>query len=213
MILYLLFLILILGEVESQTDNTTEEEKSKVERNQTFRESITNNSTMKPGSPTPSLDKDERRLIQEELQNNQTSSVITEDDESFQDQENKFQGGHCQEEALEEYGHILCDAKFHTQMMSISAEDWCVMENIIRPYNDMALCLEIVSNFTGCYYPNPITQDIFRSVHSYYFHDCSKEELPFEDAPHGLVVALTLVPVSLIPVLVYLVVWKSSVQV
>ncbi|KAK9530871.1 hypothetical protein VZT92_012346 [Zoarces viviparus] len=213
MTLYLLFLILILGEVESQTDNMTEEEKSKAERNQTFRESIANNSTMKPGSPTPSLDKDERRLIEEELQNNQTSSVITEDDESFQDQENKFQGEHCQEEALEEYGDIICVHNFHTQMRSISAEDWCVMENIIRPYNDMSLCLEVLSNFTGCYYPNPITQDFFRSVHSRYFHDCSKEALPFEDAPHGLVVALTLVPVSLIPVLVYLVVWKSSVQV
>lgn len=77
----------------------------------------------------------------------------------------------------------------------------------------MALCLEDLSRRVGCYYPNPDIQDFFVFIHSLYFHSCKvEEEVVFEDAPHELVVALTLVPVSLIPILVYVVVWKSKVQ-
>lgn len=74
------------------------------------------------------------------------------------------------------------------------------------------MCLERLSHFVDCYYPNPDIEDFFLHVHSLYFHNCSKEELLLVDAPDGLVIALTLIPVSLIPVLVYLVVWKSKVQ-
>ncbi|KAF0025868.1 hypothetical protein F2P81_022749 [Scophthalmus maximus] len=81
-----------------------------------------------------------------------------------------------------------------------------------RPYNDMTFCLESASSSLGCYYPNPDTQDFFFFIHSHYFQNCTKEELVFEDAPHWVVMVLTLIPVSLIPVLVYLVVWKSKVQ-
>lgn len=81
-----------------------------------------------------------------------------------------------------------------------------------RPYNNMTLCLERLSRLIGCHYPNPDIEDFFLHVHSLYFHSCSKEELLLVDPPSGLVIALTLIPVSLIPILVYLVVWKSKVQ-
>lgn len=74
------------------------------------------------------------------------------------------------------------------------------------------MCLENLSNMVGCYYPNPHIQDFFLQIHLEYFQNCSKDELLLVDAPHGLVVALTLIPVSLIPGLVYLVVWKNKVQ-
>lgn len=77
----------------------------------------------------------------------------------------------------------------------------------------MALCLEFLSHQVSCYYPNPDIQGFFVYMHSLYFRNCTvEEEVLLEDAPHELVVALTLVPVSLIPILVYLVVWKSKVQ-
>ncbi|XP_031171342.1 receptor activity-modifying protein 2-like isoform X3 [Sander lucioperca] len=211
MILYLLVPVLILGgNVESQTANRTEEELSKVEGNQTLREPPANNSALKPDNMT-SLYKDEKGLIEDELQNNQTSGVITEDDERFQDQEKEF-ATLCNVDMLEEYSHLICGEVFHAEMTLISTENWCVLRDVIRPYNNMTVCLERLSNLIGCYYPNPTIQDFFLNIHSKYFLNCSKEEDLLVDAPQGMVIALTLIPVSLIPLLVYVVVWKSNVQ-
>ncbi|KAM7381147.1 hypothetical protein PAMA_012131 [Pampus argenteus] len=204
MMLYLLFSALIIGAAESQTANMTEEVFRDVEGTQTF-----NNSEIKPENVTSSWDKHKLSHVEEELQN---QTVITEDDESFQEQEEEFPGRRCLEELLTEYSHSLCRAEFDKEMLTISPEDWCVLENIIRPYNELTVCLETLSSWVNCYYPNSNVQDFFRQIHSYYFHNCSTEEQPFADAPHGLVVVLTLIPVSLIPVLVYVVVWKSKVQ-
>lgn len=209
MILYLILHVLILGNVESQTANMTEDKSNKVEGNQTIIEFSTNNSTMKPDNVTSSSYKDEKSLIEKELQNNQTSTVITEDDESFQDRENKIPGRNCRKDLLVEYSHSVCGADFDAEMMSISTGNWCVLEHVINPYHKMTFCLEELSVMVDCYYPNPIIQDFFLSIHSYYFHNCSNEDY---DAPQGLVMALTLIPVSIIPVLVYLVVWRSKVQ-
>ncbi|KAM9336843.1 receptor activity-modifying protein 2 [Symphorus nematophorus] len=213
MILNLLFpLLLLLGAVESQTANMTKEELIKAEMNQTFSEFTADNSTKKPVNVTSSSYKDERSQIEDELQNNQTSTVITEDDENFQNQETAFQTRHCYRDLLVNASESLCGAAFRAEMMLINTEKWCILEDIIRPYNNMTMCLEWLSNMVGCYYPNPDIQDFFLQIHSQYFLNCSKEELLLVDAPHGLVIVLTLIPVSLIPVLVYLVVWKSKVQ-
>lgn len=76
----------------------------------------------------------------------------------------------------------------------------------------MTVCMEKVSEILECYYPNQVIQGLFLQVHSSYFHNCTKEEVLLEDAPQWLVITLTLIPVSLIPILTYLVVWKSKVQ-
>lgn len=81
-----------------------------------------------------------------------------------------------------------------------------------RPYTFMTLCLEELSNMVSCYYPNPDIQDFFLEMHALYFHNCSQGELLLQEAPDGLAIGLTLIPVSLIPALVYLVVRKSKVQ-
>ncbi|XP_073345892.1 receptor activity-modifying protein 3 [Pagrus major] len=209
MILYLLCTALILRVVDSQTVNVTEEELSKVERNQTF---TTDNSTTKPFNMTSSLYKDKKSQTEDQLQNNQTSAVITEDDENFQDQEKYSPGKICHQDLLKNLSHAYCGEAFHAEMQSISTEKWCVMKDIIRPYNDMSLCLETACNVCDCYYPNPDIQDFFLYIHSLYFQKCTSEELLETDAPHGVVIILTIIPVSMIPVLVYLVVWKSKSQ-
>ncbi|KAK5881673.1 hypothetical protein CesoFtcFv8_022446 [Champsocephalus esox] len=209
MILYLLIPVLILNNVESQTANMTEEEKSRDLRNQTFNELKTNNTgTMETGNWTSSLNREEKTLIEDELEHNQTSG-ITEDDETFQDQEMRYPHRHCNVSALEKLIH-LCGDHFHMKM-SISTEDRCVLDNIIRPYNDLTTCLEYMVDDVNCYYPNPTIQELFLTIHTRYFNNCSME-IPLEDAPQGVVITLTLIPVSLIPVLVYLVVFKSKVQ-
>ncbi|XP_063748527.1 receptor activity-modifying protein 2-like isoform X2 [Eleginops maclovinus] len=210
MIQYLLIPVLILNNVDSQTANMTEEELSRVWVNKTFIESNTNISTMEPVNSTSSLYREEKTWIEDKLKHNQTS-VITEDDENFQDQEIVNTGRHCLEDWLEIYSHSYCGLIFQMEMMKISTEDRCVLANIIRPYNNLTLCLEDLSNGFSCYYPNPTIQELFLTIHSKFFINCTTEKIPFEDAPQGLVIALTLIPVSIIPVLVYLVVFKSKV--
>uniref|UniRef100_UPI003AAA8BAE receptor activity-modifying protein 3 n=1 Tax=Centroberyx gerrardi TaxID=166262 RepID=UPI003AAA8BAE len=157
---------------------------------------------------------DELSELEEELglPSNQTFNVITEDDESFQDQEHNHPHMHCLEEELVVHSHSLCGARFHEDMLTISVENWCDLDYVIRPYNDMTMCMESLSGIVGCYYPNPNVQDFFLHIHSQYFQNCPEEELLLSDAPHEVVVILTLIPVSLIPVLVFLVVWKSKVR-
>lgn len=209
MILYLLIPVLILNNVESQTANMTEEEKSRDLRNQTFNEFKTNNTgKMETGNSTSSLNREKKTLIEDELEHNQTSG-ITEDDERFQDQEMWYPRRHCNVSELEKVIH-LCGDVFHMKM-SISTEDRCVLDNIIRPYNDLTTCLEHQVNSMNCNYPNPTIQELFLTIHTMYFNNCSMD-IPLEDAPQGVLITLTLIPVSLIPVLVYLVVFKSQVQ-
>ncbi|XP_060950951.1 receptor activity-modifying protein 3-like [Limanda limanda] len=200
MILYLLLPLLIAG-VKSQSANVTVEERSGAERNQTFGVSTNENVT----SSFPP----EESLIEEELEN-KNLTFITEEDESFQDPGSAHR--HCDHPLLVNASHSYCGEAFHEEMFSISSENWCHLEHITRPYSVLTRCLELLSNYCGCFYPNQDTQDFFISIHDQYFHNCSNEELVFEEAPHWLVMVLTLIPVSIIPLLVYLVVWKSKVQ-
>lgn len=39
---------------------------------------------------------------------------------------------HCQEDTLVQYIDALCRDKFIIEMQSVSTENWCILENIIR---------------------------------------------------------------------------------
>ncbi|XP_075891167.1 receptor activity-modifying protein 1 [Nelusetta ayraudi] len=212
MILHLLVLLLSLGAVELQAANMTRE----VLRNQTFTDG---NYTLRSRNGTFNSTEDERSQLEDrikEIIRNETSDAITEDDETFQEQETMFSSvikTKCHRDQLEIYGHRWCVYPFHQAMTLISPEDWCVLENVIRPYNEMTLCLEQVSKFLGCFFPNSQIQDFFFSIHSQYFHNCTKEEdQDIIDPPEEIMVTLILVPVSLIPILIYMVVRNSKVQ-
>lgn len=135
-------------------------------------------------------------------------NITTEDDENFQDP--LFPLKHCPLELLEMFNHSTCRLDFQQSMEAIGAEHWCSFQKVIRPYNNLTSCMEQLCAFVQCFYPNPSVQDFFLRVHSQFFVSCSEEELLLTDAPHGVVVVLTLVPVTLIPLLVYLVVWRSN---
>ncbi|XP_047233509.1 receptor activity-modifying protein 3-like isoform X2 [Girardinichthys multiradiatus] len=166
--------------------------------------------TEKPKNETTSFYKDEFKAIENDLEKNNTFLVISEDNENFQDQKNEFLHQHCHQDLLINLSHVHCGEPFHAEMHNIHADEWCVLKSIIRPYNDLTQCLELVTEYTGCYFPNPDIQDFFLYIHSTYFQNCmEKAEDQFQDAPTSLVVALTIIPVSLIPVMVCLVLWKS----
>ncbi|XP_062382464.1 receptor activity-modifying protein 2-like isoform X2 [Sardina pilchardus] len=145
------------------------------------------------------------------LFDNTTEANITyEDNESFQDQEKNHPGWHCNAEQLELYSHMYCGSYFHNHMVSVPEQTWCDWEDIKIHYNEVSECMEKVANALQCYYPNQHTQEFFVGIHQTYFHACPEEEEVPWDAPPGLVLALTLLPVSLIPVLVFMVVWKNN---
>ncbi|XP_048088419.1 uncharacterized protein LOC125287054 isoform X2 [Alosa alosa] len=144
------------------------------------------------------------------LFDNTTEANITrEDSESFQDQEKNHPLWHCIADHLEYFSHHYCGVTFHNAMATVPKERWCDWEEIKIHYNQLSECMEELSDFLRCYYPNQQTQEFFVGVHEEYFQACQEEE---EDLPPGLVLALTLLPVSLVPALVFMVVWKNNVR-
>ncbi|XP_072768164.1 uncharacterized protein [Nerophis lumbriciformis] len=161
-------------------------------------------------SPTrPPSFEDQLNQIHKDLEN-QTQNFVSEDKENFQDYEDHLPDG-CREDDLVEASHAVCASTFYQQMEHLRPDERCVLDQVIGAYNDMTVCLEALSRWAGCFYPNSKVQDLFLLVHSRFFQECSLQERPLEDAPHGLAVALTLATVSIIPVLVYMVGWRSGV--
>lgn len=97
-------------------------------------------------------------------------------------------------------------AYFHNYLLSLL---FCFLP---RPYNQLSECMENLAGILNCYYPNQQSQAFFVAMHEIYFHNCQEEEEVPWDAPPSLVLALTLLPVSLIPILVFMVVWKNNVR-
>ncbi|KAJ3608153.1 hypothetical protein NHX12_025203 [Muraenolepis orangiensis] len=92
----------------------------------------------------------------------------------------------------------------------VGLELYFIAEDDGDPYTVLTDCIETLSYLLGCYHLNPSVQDFFLQTHGRFFLTCSEDELLLTDAPHNVVVVLTLVPVTLLPLLVYLVVWKSN---
>ncbi|KAG9350157.1 hypothetical protein JZ751_026510 [Albula glossodonta] len=131
--------------------------------------------------------------------------------ESFQTQEQFHSFAHCNETLLN-YISKTCQIDFHQEMQNNKKELWCDWEQVIRPYNRLTMCMEYVAEALNCFFPNHIVQDAFIHIHALYFQHCPDQHEGFIDAPQCVVITLTLVPVSLIPALVFLVVWKSKVR-
>ncbi|CAL1600123.1 unnamed protein product [Knipowitschia caucasica] len=139
-------------------------------------------------------------------------TLVTEDDEAFQDWEDGLRLGQCHKELLDQLCHVFCGEEFYAKMMSLRKEQWCELEEIIRAYHELTECLERSSNMVGCFYPNPIVQELFLQIHSHFFANCSRDELQAVDPPGAVVLTLTLIPVALIPALVSVVIWKNQGQ-
>ncbi|KAK3571165.1 hypothetical protein QTP86_003663 [Hemibagrus guttatus] len=132
--------------------------------------------------------------------------------EGFQNQENIHHFGKCNETLLRILGEDYCLKYFDSLMSELREEEWCDWEMVLSNYNELTHCLEdLCATFVHCYYPNPVVQDMFVKVHKKYFSLCGTKEEVLPDAPARVVLVLTLLPVSVIPILVYMVIWKSSV--
>uniref|UniRef100_A0A8C1JTC0 Si:ch73-334d15.2 n=1 Tax=Cyprinus carpio TaxID=7962 RepID=A0A8C1JTC0_CYPCA len=136
-------------------------------------------------------------------------NVTYEDNENFQTQ--GFQHySHCHEDMLMPFSG-QCWESFHDSMSELGKENWCNMEMVIRNYNKLTECIEYVCSLATCFYPNPVVEQLFVRIHRQYFSSCNNEE-DLTDAPAGVVLISTLLPILLIPFIVYIVVWKSSLR-
>ncbi|XP_060777093.1 receptor activity-modifying protein 1-like isoform X2 [Neoarius graeffei] len=137
--------------------------------------------------------------------------VVHEDQEDFQDQEKKHHYNNCNETLLMYCVELECLDFFHKYMEYLGQQSWCNWEMVISYYNYLSDCSEICAARAHCYYPNAVAQELFVDVHKQYFNLCGTKEDVLPDAPARVVLVLTLLPVSVIPILVYMVIWKSSV--
>ncbi|KAI2648799.1 Receptor activity-modifying protein 1 [Labeo rohita] len=117
---------------------------------------------------------------------------------------------HCHEDVLKVLGEY-CRQIFSSNMSELGEENWCNMEMVIRHYNKLDQCMDFVSTELDCFYPNRVTEQLFVRIHQQYFSHCSNEE-DLSDAPAGVVLVSTLLPILLLPFIVYIVVWKSSLR-
>ncbi|XP_036387311.1 receptor activity-modifying protein 1-like [Megalops cyprinoides] len=139
----------------------------------------------------------------------QQTNVTLQEDEAFQNEEHSHIF-HCNETLLRAVCQY-CELIFYSNIFEAN-ESWCDWNQILRPYYELTVCMETWATRLNCFYPNHIVQEAFLQVHASYFQHCPDQDQVFKDAPHGVVLTLTLVPVCIIPILVFLVVWKSKVR-
>ncbi|XP_029914926.1 receptor activity-modifying protein 2 isoform X2 [Myripristis murdjan] len=103
---------------------------------------------------------------------------------------------------------VECWKPFKLAMDSLNSTDWCIWHNVRGAYNNFSLCTEQICDCLLIPWPNSLVEHIFVKIHSMFFEDCPTEEL--SDPPPGIVFALVITPICLIPVMVILVVLKTK---
>ncbi|XP_005796762.2 receptor activity-modifying protein 2 [Xiphophorus maculatus] len=109
----------------------------------------------------------------------------------------------CLSYIFDDYLHF-----FNEKMRSLNSTDWCVWDKVSSSYSDFSTHTETISDCLLIPWPNSLVEKLFVNIHSEYFKTCPTEE--FSDPPPGIVLALVITPICLIPVMVSLVVIKTK---
>lgn len=105
---------------------------------------------------------------------------------------------------------VQCCWQNYTNDMDSIKKDWCDWAIISRPYSLLQHCLEKLAEDFDLGFPNPWAERIIIETHQIHFANCTLVEPTFSDPPEGVLLALIIAPICLIPFLVTLVVWKSK---
>ncbi|XP_018583400.1 receptor activity-modifying protein 3 [Scleropages formosus] len=103
-----------------------------------------------------------------------------------------------------------CGDKFKWDMELIHPINWCNLTHFIRKYNHFSNCTEGKALRTGCYWPNPVTQNYVVRVHRHFFSNCTPDHVVLADPPDSTLAVLIFIPVFLALAMVALVVWCSK---
>lgn len=90
----------------------------------------------------------------------------------------------------------------------MNSTEWCIWSNVRSHYNHFTECTEQAADCLLISWPNPMVERSFVEIHHMFFWDCPTEAL--SDPPPGIVFALVMTPICLIPVMVILVVLKTK---
>ncbi|KAI4876444.1 hypothetical protein NFI96_034174 [Prochilodus magdalenae] len=138
--------------------------------------------------------------------------TLTVSSESFQNQWSLYPYRRCNETLLMMFAEICWNLTFNISMTALGEENWCDWDKVIGHYNDLTLCLEMSSSISSCFFPGPVTQNLFVDIHKYYFSSCSSDNKDYPNTPLSVVLTLTLLPVSIIPIAVYMVITKNNLK-
>ncbi|XP_063079903.1 receptor activity-modifying protein 2 isoform X2 [Engraulis encrasicolus] len=103
---------------------------------------------------------------------------------------------------------LQCHTKFVETIEGFNDTALCKRDVVLKPYNNFSACSEEIADCLLIPWPNPMVEDVFVEIHTKYFQDCPLQEL--RDPPPGIVFALVMTPICLIPAMVFLVVLKTK---
>ncbi|XP_067089791.1 receptor activity-modifying protein 2 [Osmerus mordax] len=118
---------------------------------------------------------------------------------------------YCANKTLEDCYSLFLDHYyfiFVQSMTLLNSTEWCIWNNVRSHYNHFTLGTENSADCMQIPWPNSQVEHYFVEIHSLFFKDCPTEAL--SDPPPGIVFALVMTPICLIPVMVILVVLKTK---
>ncbi|GCC38760.1 receptor activity-modifying protein 2 [Chiloscyllium punctatum] len=114
-------------------------------------------------------------------------------------------------ELLFNVSYEYCGKPFEKSIQNTGQLQWCSWTAIASFYNTLTECSEIIMEYYGSYWPNEAGEKLLILMHNHYFKDCILEEVPtLSDPPENIVLGLIMVPISIIPIIVTLVVWCNK---
>ncbi|XP_029429463.1 receptor activity-modifying protein 1-like [Rhinatrema bivittatum] len=105
---------------------------------------------------------------------------------------------------------LYCWTTFHAVMMVAQEKNWCQWPLISSIYSDLTNCTEFIAEAMACIWPSPEVETFFLQIHMEYFAKCSPTLILYGDPPASQIITMTLVPICLMPLVLYLIVWKNS---
>ncbi|KAK6473210.1 receptor activity-modifying protein 1-like isoform X1 [Huso huso] len=104
---------------------------------------------------------------------------------------------------------LMCWKIFNNGMHSLDKGSWCTWTNVSSLYSNFTQCTERKADCLSIPWPNNLIENHFVLLHSKYFNNCNFFNV-YRDPPEKIVLALILTPISIIPLMVALVVWKTK---
>ncbi|XP_015282076.1 PREDICTED: receptor activity-modifying protein 1-like [Gekko japonicus] len=131
----------------------------------------------------------------------ETSYLYSDEEELYEEESraNDCENGYYDQIAL------LCWPEFHATITATAEDSRCLWETIGSMYSELAICAGLLAQSMGCPLSSPTLDAFFVSIHTEYFASCT---LPIDAPDHqlttGTIIALSALPVCLVPLSVAL---------
>ncbi|KAL8175769.1 UNVERIFIED_CONTAM: hypothetical protein K2H54_007368 [Gekko kuhli] len=130
------------------------------------------------------------------------TSYLYSDEEELYEEANR--ANDC-ENAYYDQIALLCWPKFHATIMATAEDSRCLWETIGSTYSELTICAGLLAQSMGCPLPSPTLDAFFVSIHTEYFASCTLPiDAPDHQLPTGTIIALSALPVCLVPLSVAL---------